>query len=491
MRNHKLKKVLDVGCGTGKLVRFLNDAGFSATGCDLSEEALKIAKQKNKKNTFVKASAIKLPFKNNSFDLLTVISLVEHLTKKEINMFLSEAYRVVKPNGYIFLVTPNFNSPMRFLLRRKWFGYSDPTHITFFTPSSLKSHLQKYGFINTRYWFKTKNNFLTYLLFSTPLCFIRDSFWIAAKKTENIDCINCQSPKATKLFALRDSKEQNTYTFYKCNQCTLMQLHPFPNLNKKNKKFYSYKNSVEHIVMKNPQVRFVNAFLPVSYLLGAYADLCNRLRYTQILNLSRKGSILDIGCSDGNFLEKFDSHIWQCSGIELNRHLATAADMKLSHGRIITSSIETTTLPKNSFTIITLWHVLEHLEDPKKVIKKIYQLLKPNGHVVIEVPHSDSLNRTLFGVFWQLLLVPQHLHFWNKKSLNLLLQQEGFDVVKVKYHGIISFSTVSSIANVLRANGLNSTLAILLAFLSFPFGLLLNFFLYHYRENIMIIAIKR
>ena len=197
MHDHNLKKVLDVGCGTGKLVRFLNGSGFFANGCDLYEDAIKIAKQKNKNKTFVKASATKLPFKNNSFDLLTAISLVEHLTKKEVNMFLSEAYRIVKPKGYIFLVTPNFNSPMRFLLGLKWFGYSDPTHITFFTPNSLSKLLQVYGFTDKKFWFKTNNKvdntllqhlpyglnrLAIFLLFSTPLCFIRDSFWIAAQK---------------------------------------------------------------------------------------------------------------------------------------------------------------------------------------------------------------------------------------------------------------------------------------------------------------------
>lgn len=200
MTDNHLKKVLDVGCGTGKLVQCLNDAGFHANGCDLSEKALIIAKRKNKKNYFLKASATKLPFKNASFDLLTAVSLVEHLTKKEVHMFLDEAYRTVKPNGYIFLVTPNLNSPMRFLLGRKWFGYSDRTHITFFTPRSLGKLLELYGFGNKKLWFKTNSiidntMFLSipnalkrltiYLLFSTPFYFLRDSFWIAGQKTLN------------------------------------------------------------------------------------------------------------------------------------------------------------------------------------------------------------------------------------------------------------------------------------------------------------------
>ena len=184
MKKQKLHDILDVGCGTGRLVKYLNSYGFEAKGCDLYDKALKIAKKINKINTIVKSDAGKLPFKNNSFDLITGISLIEHLSKKNGTLFIREARRILKRNGYIFLITPNFNSPLRFILREKWFGYSDPTHINFFTPLSLANLLKDYGFYSPKFWFKINNHqgLVKYFLFSTPLCFIRDSFWIAAQK---------------------------------------------------------------------------------------------------------------------------------------------------------------------------------------------------------------------------------------------------------------------------------------------------------------------
>jgi 2-polyprenyl-3-methyl-5-hydroxy-6-metoxy-1,4-benzoquinol methylase len=187
MKDNKLKKVLDVACGTGKLVQFLNEKGFQAYGCEPEDIAVNIAKKINKKNTITKAFASHLPFNNDSFDLITGISLIEHLSKSEAIDFLKEVRRVLKPNGYIFIVTPNFASPWRFIQGKKWFGYSDPTHINFFTPLSLASLLKDYGYYNPKFWFKTNypsfwKNFVYYLLFSTPFCFIRNSFWIAAQK---------------------------------------------------------------------------------------------------------------------------------------------------------------------------------------------------------------------------------------------------------------------------------------------------------------------
>ena len=187
MEENGLEKVLDVGCGTGKLVKFLNDNCFQAYGCDNADIAVNAAQNINKKNAIIKASAIKLPFKKHSFDLISSISTIEHLTKKEAGEFVNEVKRVLKPNGFIFVVTPNFASPWRFIQIKKWFGYSDPTHINFFTPLSLAKLLKDYGFYNPRFWFKTNypsnwKNFIYYLLFSTPFCFIRNSFWLAAQK---------------------------------------------------------------------------------------------------------------------------------------------------------------------------------------------------------------------------------------------------------------------------------------------------------------------
>lgn len=204
MREHKLKSLLDVGCGTGRMVKYFCDLGFNALGCDIYDGALKAARKINKKNTIIKASATKLPFKNNSFDMITAISVIEHLKPKEAEKFLIETKRVLKPNGSIFLVTPNYATPIRLLQGKKWFAYSDPTHINFYTPKSLSALLKSFGFINTKSRFKVKygptfysdfspffgklpswtKRFFVYLFFSSPLSIIRNSFWMAAQKEE-------------------------------------------------------------------------------------------------------------------------------------------------------------------------------------------------------------------------------------------------------------------------------------------------------------------
>jgi len=188
-----VQKILDVGCGTGKLVEFLNNTGFNAVGCDNSPWAVKISGQ-------TKASATHLPFKSYSFDCVTAIGLIEHLSPKEANKFFEETRRVLKPKGYFFIATPNSSSIRRFLKGKKWFAYSDPTHIVFYSPNSLKKILEKHQFGNFRLTFKTnlgvaadwKPSFTSLpkviqfmfnlILISSPLICLRDSFWILCQK---------------------------------------------------------------------------------------------------------------------------------------------------------------------------------------------------------------------------------------------------------------------------------------------------------------------
>lgn len=201
-KEHNLKKVLDVGCGTGLLVKFLNEKGLEAQGCDVEKEAIKFAQKANKKGSIKRCSATKLTYQKNSFDLVTNISVIEHLNKNEAIQFIKQAKKVLDKNGWLFIITPNFQSPLRCLLKDNWFAYSDPTHKYFYTPSSLAKLLTQHGFTNLKTRFKIDPQvtfdwhlpafsrkfpqpikiLLTWAMISSPLSTFRDSFWLAAQK---------------------------------------------------------------------------------------------------------------------------------------------------------------------------------------------------------------------------------------------------------------------------------------------------------------------
>jgi len=100
----KAKKVLDIGCGDGflgnKIKRSVNCEIY---GTDISESALKQARSKGLKTK--QTNSEKLPFKDNTFDLVVAGEIIEHLVDPDL--FLQEINRVLKPNKYLILTTPN------------------------------------------------------------------------------------------------------------------------------------------------------------------------------------------------------------------------------------------------------------------------------------------------------------------------------------------------------------------------------------------------
>lgn len=99
------KSVLDAGCGTGRLIKILFEKGAFVTGLDIAPEMLKVARKKFKKAEFVEGSVEKMPFEDESFDMVTAGFVIVHL--KDLRKFFDEVYRVLKPGGVFVLTNVN------------------------------------------------------------------------------------------------------------------------------------------------------------------------------------------------------------------------------------------------------------------------------------------------------------------------------------------------------------------------------------------------
>lgn len=295
-------------------------------------------------------------------------------------------------------------------------------------------------------------------------------------------CINCKQPLKF-LFSAKDNISKKKYEYFRCQNCQLIRIYPFPDL----KNLY-HQNPYSLFIKKNPQARFLNSLPLGNFLFNKYFELTkNRLK--EVLSLKKTGKLLDIGCSGGEFLKNFDRK-WELHGLEINSDMAKVARINVPKAKIYTNKIEGEKLPKNYFDVITMWHVFEHLKDPQLVLRNIHTSLKVGGHIIIEVPSAESLYRKIFKKHWQLLIVPEHLYFYSKKSLCLILVNNGFRITKVNHFSTFSPSAISSLANFLRSRGINSNIAIISGITLFPIILLINLFSFSARENLMVIAKK-
>lgn len=97
-------KVLDVGCGNGRLLELLKDKTIDYTGIDVSEKLIGLAKKKYPKNNFIVADNLNLPFSDESFDKVFSVAVLHTIPSKELRRkALLELKRVLKPKGFLIL----------------------------------------------------------------------------------------------------------------------------------------------------------------------------------------------------------------------------------------------------------------------------------------------------------------------------------------------------------------------------------------------------
>ena len=103
-------RVLDLGCGNGRLLELLKDRKIIYTGLDSSQKLVAIARKKHPGHNFITANALSLPLEGASFDIIYSIAVLHHIPSQEIRLtFLKEAKRVLKPGGQLVLTVWNLN----------------------------------------------------------------------------------------------------------------------------------------------------------------------------------------------------------------------------------------------------------------------------------------------------------------------------------------------------------------------------------------------
>lgn len=135
---------------------------------------------------------------------------------------------------------------------------------------------------------------------------------------------------------------------------------------------------------------------------------------------SSSKSVLDFGAGTGDFLKICKNNNWQVLGIEPS---AEARENAVKKGVHLKENLLDITNQK--FDVITLWHVLEHVENLKSTIKVLKSLLQPEGRIVVAVPNYKSYDAAFYKEYWAAYDVPRHLwHFSQKAIHKLFLEAE-------------------------------------------------------------------
>lgn len=131
----------------------------------------------------------------------------------------------------------------------------------------------------------------------------------------------------------------------------------------------------------------------------------------------------------GHFLDNAGSG-WEKYGIELSEEARRVAEEK---GIVTFETIEEAAFPAEFFDVVTMFAVIEHLPDPKRVVKELTRVLKRDGLFVIMTGDVKSLKAKNKGKNWHMYRPPEHLYFFCAQSLDILMDSFGFRKVKIIY----------------------------------------------------------
>ena len=198
----------------------------------------------------------------------------------------------------------------------------------------------------------------------------------------------------------------------------ILKTHPQPTLDKLGS-YYEFEDYISHTDGKRTLFEKMYHFIKRK----AIRDKVKLINSYQPV----KGRILDIGAGTGDFLLECKNQNWDILGIEPNDK---AKGIALGKGIKFGDTIEK--LESNSFDVITMWHVLEHVPDVVHQVAELKRLLKPMGTIIIAVPNFKSFDAQHYKEFWAAFDVPRHLWHFSKTAIEKLFDKQNMNLEGVK-----------------------------------------------------------
>ena len=242
-------------------------------------------------------------------------------------------------------------------------------------------------------------------------------------------CPACVCTEARVLFSATDRLFRTTsriFQIVECRKCRLIRLHP------------------------QPSPLEIREYYPPGYWFTPEANAADRLEQIyrrfvlrdhlhfveRAIRDAGEGLVLDVGCGGGLFLEMLSERgAKQVAGLDFSLDAAEVA-WRRSRVPAVCATLSCAPFAPSSCSVITMFHVLEHLYHPSPYLEAAHELLRPGGRLVLQVPNAGCWQFLLFGERWNGIDVPRHLIDFRTEDLEALLDHCGFEVVRQKYFSL-------------------------------------------------------
>ena len=238
-------------------------------------------------------------------------------------------------------------------------------------------------------------------------------------------CPICNSEKFSPFLECKDwTVSKNSFTIVSCPACKFRFTNPRPLEND----LGNYYQSEEYISHSNTKKGVIN------FLYQTVRNWTLKQKLKLINSLSPKSEIrnpklLDIGCGTGEFLNVCKQNGWNITGIEPSEKARNFGNE--NYKLEIKEENQLNELSAETFDIITMWHVLEHVPKLNERIIELKKLIKPSGHIIIAVPNCSSFDAQHYQEYWAAYDVPRHLYHFTPANIEQLFSKHDLKLIEI------------------------------------------------------------
>lgn len=232
-------------------------------------------------------------------------------------------------------------------------------------------------------------------------------------------CPVCQSQNFEEYLTIKDyTVSQEQFKIVTCKKCGFKFTNSRPDKNGIDK-YYQAESYISHTNTSKGLISKIYQEVR-KFTLKGKLNLINSLS-------PKKGKLLDVGCGTGMFLNIARQNGWNVNGIEPD---AGARAMAEEINQIEIKKEILNAFQSETFDIISLWHVLEHIHLLNETIEYLKVRLSQDGSLIIAVPNHESKDAEIYQEQWAAYDVPRHLYHFSQHSIKELFAKHGFELKK-------------------------------------------------------------
>lgn len=236
----------------------------------------------------------------------------------------------------------------------------------------------------------------------------------------------------------------NPWRFVECRVCRHVWLNPRP--------------AVSELAVVYPSTYYAYNYGAINPIARKAKELLDRRKMARIIRhcAAAPRSYLDVGCGDGRFLRVMEhSGVPRRAlyGLELDQRVVAQLRGQGYSGVFCERAEKVSSFPESGIDLVTMFHVIEHIDNPGAVVRSIRRWLPPGGIFALETPNLESWDARLFHrTYWGGYHIPRHWNLFTPASITRLLQNSGLEVVAISFQTGHSF-WMYSLHHAVRYNG--------------------------------------